>query len=176
MEETDVYLTLPKTKTYAVNFFTQPRDRDPTLETELLGIRRKPLQHKIELEYRGTPLFNLVKPHVQGVRTENAEAHSYKLQSAATTLRGTQLLLCKQGDHIIAVPLEKVLAMRNTAERTQGEVSNIDSKKATKGEIVKQLEARLRTFQFQQDILGTEEWAPYRLVKNGKHHPEIKKS
>lgn len=112
---------------------------------------------------------------MQGVRLDGAEAHTYKLHSAATTLRGTQLLLVKQGDKVVAVPIEKILSMRNQVERQQGEATNIDSKKATKGEIVKQLEARLRTYQYQQDILGTEEWGPFRIVKNGSHHPETKK-
>lgn len=113
---------------------------------------------------------------MQGIRTESSEAHTYKLQSTATTLRGTQLLLHRVGDKVFAVPIEKVLAMRNQVERVQGEATSIDSKKATKGEIVKQLEARLRTYQFQQEVLGTEEWAPYRIVKSGSHHPEPKKS
>lgn len=116
-----------------------------------------------------------MKEHLQGVKTENSEPHTYKLVSSATTLRGTQLLLCKQGDKVVAVPIEKLLSMRNQVERQQGEIANIDSKKATKGEIVKQIEARLRTYQYQQDVLGTEEWSQFRIVKNGQHHPEIKK-
>lgn len=53
MEETDVYLSLPKSKTYSLHYFTQPRGRDMNEETELVAVRRKPLQQKIELEYQG---------------------------------------------------------------------------------------------------------------------------
>jgi hypothetical protein len=38
-----------------------------------------------------------------------------------------------------------------------------DSKKATKGEIVKQLDGKLRTYQYQQEILSLETWASYRI-------------
>lgn len=53
VEEVDVFLSLPKTKTYTVNFFTQPRNRNMAQENELLAVRRKPLQHKVEMEYKG---------------------------------------------------------------------------------------------------------------------------
>lgn len=103
---------------------------------------------------------------MQGVRNEENETHNFKVQSQASTLRGTQLLLQKVGDKVYAVPIDKVLTMRNYVEKPKGELTNIDSKKATKGEIVKQIESKLRTFQFQQEVLGGEEWIPYRIVKN----------
>lgn len=53
VEEINVYLSLPKTQTYSVNYFTQPRNRDMNQETELVAVRRKPLQQKLELEYNG---------------------------------------------------------------------------------------------------------------------------
>lgn len=103
---------------------------------------------------------------MQGVRNEEGDTHSIKMQSESVNLRGTQLLLQKVGDKVYAVPIEKVMAMRNYVEKPKGELTNIDSKKATKGEIVKQIESRLRTYQFQQEVLGGEEWAQYRIVKS----------
>lgn len=97
------------------------------------------------------------------MRTENNEHYTYTLQSNSSILRGTQLICQKVGDKIIAIPISRVLSMRNKTDKDQTQTTNIDSKKATKGEIVKQLEGKLRTYQYQQEILSLETWASYRI-------------
>ena len=104
-----------------------------------------------------------VKEHVKGLKTEDGNPHVYKLQSQASNFRGMQLLCEKVNGKVYAVPIVRNLAMRNTVENERSASAPLDSKKATKGEIVKQLESRLRTFQFQQEILGLEAWAEYRM-------------
>jgi hypothetical protein len=101
------------------------------------------------------------------VRTESNQHYTYTLQSNSSILRGTQLICQKVGDKIIAIPISRVLSVRNKTDKDQTQTTNIDSnfdsKKATKGEIVKQLDGKLRTYQYQQEILSLETWASYRI-------------
>jgi hypothetical protein len=57
VEECDVYLSLPRTKAYIVNNFTIPAGRDMSTEVDLVGVRRKPLQHRLEMDYEGMLLL-----------------------------------------------------------------------------------------------------------------------
>ena len=110
-----------------------------------------------------------MKSHVQGFKTEDGSTHAYKLQSQACNMRGLQLLCEKVQGKVFAVPVLRHLAMRNTAESERAASVPLDSKKATKGEIVRQLESRLRTFAYQQEILGLEAWVDYKLARGANH-------
>ncbi len=90
------------------------------------------------------------------------------MQSSAIASRGTQLILQKVGDKIIAIPVKRTLAMRPSSETDASEAQGPDSRKATKGEVVKQLEARLRTYAYQREVLALEPWSNLRLRK-GDH-------
>jgi len=106
---------------------------------------------------------------VQGFKTEDGSAHTYKLHSQASNMRGLQLLCEKVDGKVYAVPIVRHLAMRNTVESERSASVPLDSKKATKGEIVRQLESRLRTFQYQQEIMGLEAWVDFKIAR-GAHH------
>jgi hypothetical protein len=42
---------------YIVNNFTIPAGRDMSTEVDLVGVRRKPLQHRLEMDYEGMLLL-----------------------------------------------------------------------------------------------------------------------
>lgn len=52
VEEIDVYLNTTNTKTYCLSYFTQPKYKKIYDDAEILSIKRKPMQHKLELEYK----------------------------------------------------------------------------------------------------------------------------
>jgi hypothetical protein len=54
VEERDVYIKLPKEKVYLINHFTTKDVQMTNKIQDLVGIRRKPMQEKIEMEYEGT--------------------------------------------------------------------------------------------------------------------------
>ena len=69
--------------------------------------------------------------------------------------------------------------MRAKTESDQTQTTSIDPKKATKGEIVRQIESKLRTYQYQKEIQGQEEWTEYKISKQQEgqiiQHEEHKK-
>lgn len=110
-----------------------------------------------------------MKSHVQGFKTEDGAPHAYKLHSQACNMRGLQLLCEKANGKVFAVPVVRHLAMRSSGESERAASVPLDSKKATKGEIVRQLESRLRTFQYQQEILGLEAWVDFKIARGANH-------
>lgn len=65
---------------------------------------------------------------------------------------------------MLARPIAKILSQQPHTDTETTTSANLDSKKATKGEIVRQLEGRLRTHQYQKEILGLEHWVEYRVA------------
>ena len=52
VSEQDVYLTVPKTKLYIVSDMCKPAGEHSEL-LDLVSVKRKPMQEKLELEYQG---------------------------------------------------------------------------------------------------------------------------
>ena len=55
VEELEVYFVPSQQKTYCLSYFTHPKYRKMAEDAELLAVRRKPLQHKVELELKSRP-------------------------------------------------------------------------------------------------------------------------
>lgn len=54
VEEVDVYFVPSHQKTYCLSYFTHPKFRKMADDAELVDVKRKPLQHKVELEFKSS--------------------------------------------------------------------------------------------------------------------------
>lgn len=103
---------------------------------------------------------------MKGVKAEGSDNYKFKLTSKFSNYRGNQFICKKVGDSIVFVPISKSLAVRNALEEEATTQTNIDASKVTKGEILKQLEFKLRTHQYQTELLALEPWETYRIDHN----------
>jgi hypothetical protein len=100
---------------------------------------------------------------MKGVKADGNDNYKFKLASQYTNYRGNQFVCKKVGDSVVLVPISKSLAVRNAVGEESSTQTNIDASKVTKGEILKQLEFKLRTHQYQTELLAMEPWETYRI-------------
>lgn len=164
MEEFDLYLDLPNQKHYMLNWATQGVESNIDRFQEIREIRRRPMQHSVEIDVK-------VNKNFEGIRYNNPEdEYLYTLVSQISNLRGAQYAIRKVQDKLMLLPIERVLTMRRKVddagnykedtEQDSNALKNIASDQK------KQVEAKMRSYKFQKELLETEEWRKYQLLKN----------
>lgn len=53
VQEYDLYLDLPSTRSYLLNWVNVHKDTDDSVHAEITKVNRKPTQHKLQLEMSG---------------------------------------------------------------------------------------------------------------------------
>ena len=83
--EFDVFLDLSSQKNYVMNFMTTPASLNEDNYKSVSTVRRRPIQHKIEMDIKGTNTKELIRVNLK-LRSPRRESGTPQMTSNASTL------------------------------------------------------------------------------------------
>jgi succinate dehydrogenase flavin-adding protein (antitoxin of CptAB toxin-antitoxin module) len=160
LEEYDVILKNNDDKFYVLNNKTNPPNSKIASIEDIKALRVKPQQTSLELDFE-------LDGNSKGLKLESTTFYKHTFASSVQNSRASQYMMKFSEGKLALYPIEKVLSLNPKFE--SGDADNlVTDEKPTEGEkkkeMLKQAEAKMRNFNFQKDLLGTEEWENYQFV------------
>ena len=182
LEEIDVFVRIPKKELYMLHYPLRPYEAGISKYETIEGVRGKPLQNKLDIDVK---VSNDCENFVQAQGEVRYELTSKNIKNRTNYCVGKI-----EKNSLILIPVNHCLQMRKSfaeldekfkdpkkAKKEQAQAD--DEKKDTeiqdtaaqlrRGENVKQIERKMRTFKFQKQLLDSEQEVPLRFSKKESH-------
>jgi len=181
LEEIDVYIRIPKKELYMLHYPLRPYEAGISKYETIEGVRGKPLQNKLNIDVK-------VSTECENFAQAQNEVR-YEFTSKHINNRTNYCVGKIEKGGLILVPVSHCLQMRKSfadlddkfkdPKKLKKEQAEADEKRDSeiqdtaaqlrRGENVKQIERRLRTFNFQKKLLDSEQEIPLRFSKKESH-------
>jgi len=181
LEEIDVYVRIPKKELYMLHYPLRPYEAGISKYETIEGIRGKPLQNKLDIDVK---VSNECENYAQAQNEVRYELTSKNINNRTNYCVGKI-----EKNSLILIPVNHCLQMRKSfadldekfkdPKKVKKEKAEADEKRDSeiqdvaaqlkRGENVKQIERKMRTYNFQKKLLDSEQEIPLRFSKKESH-------